>query len=77
MKKKLANIEVAPDSINVMPVNRNYSHFNNYRRLKIKQDCDISSVHRLARANEFEIPKTKMDILTILGDQKRCSISNL
>jgi len=69
-EKKLANIEVAPESINVMPVNTNYSHFNNYLRLKIKQHFDISSAHRLTRANEFDIPTTKEDILTILGDRK-------
>jgi len=64
------NVEIAQNQTNILTViPGNYSeHFNMYRRLKVPQYTDNSSVHREARANQMGPPTDMYDILQILGD---------
>jgi len=69
-KQGILTVEFAPDSFNAYQVASNYSHQNQYRRLKISQFPDPSSDHRLARINELPSPKMSADVCSILGDTK-------
>eukprot|EP01120_Amphizonella_sp_Union-15-10_P002837 TRINITY_DN13126_c0_g1_i1.p1 TRINITY_DN13126_c0_g1~~TRINITY_DN13126_c0_g1_i1.p1 ORF type:complete len:381 (-),score=50.65 TRINITY_DN13126_c0_g1_i1:27-1169(-) len=68
----IANIEVSPFMSGYIFVHGNYSHYNNYKLLAedLKYYVSISTLHRSARVDQFPVPKTSEDILTILGDHE-------
>ena len=69
-EKTMVNIEISPDGSDVQTTKDVYYHFNMYRRLKIEQYADTSTLHRQARADEMQKPTTADGVRAILGDQK-------
>lgn len=49
-------------------VGENHTHFNNYKFLDVEALVQESSVHRQAAADRHAAPRSKEDILQILGD---------
>lgn len=69
--REVVNVEVSPGNIySVLRVSDSHAfHFNEYLRLtNVSQYADVSSEHRLARANKLPAPTSATTILAILGD---------
>lgn len=71
-EKAIVTIETAPGNLSDVKIisNESYFHANAYLRLNVPQSPGNSSQHRQDRAKELKAPRTREDILRILGDTK-------
>merc|ERR1719253_1288182 len=69
--RRIANFEAASDLYSCREIGKEaYYHANQYTTLNVPgQHYDNSSIHRMKRVSELPKPKTREDILKILGDQ--------
>ena len=65
---ELSRYSLPPSATSSVPSTSNYSHFNMYKRLRVPQRQEASTLHRQARVDALPPVRTANDILHRLGD---------